>query len=171
MYRCVEPVDWLPYVRRMVEAAEKSQEYVRGVPEAGFVAGEVVYDAVLMQLVIIAEAASRVPPTIRDEFGRSPLVRHPCREEPHRSLLRRSGRRFDLEHRDRQGASAHRSASRCSGGTRGGLKIGEALPLRARQSRKRRRPHRHANHSLRALCGMLCVGRGRTGTPENRGRV
>lgn len=72
MYRCVEPVDWLPYIRRMVEAAETSQAYVRGVPEAEFVAGGVVYDAALMQLVIIAEAASRVPPTIRDELGAVP---------------------------------------------------------------------------------------------------
>lgn len=72
MYRCVEPVDWLPYIRRMVAAAEKSQEYVRGVPASEFVAGEVVYDAALMQLVVIAEAASRVPATVRDEFGAVP---------------------------------------------------------------------------------------------------
>lgn len=72
MYRCVEPNDWLPYLRRMVEASEKSQEHVRGVPEVEFVAGEVVYDAALMQLVVIAEAASRVPPAVRDELGAVP---------------------------------------------------------------------------------------------------
>lgn len=72
MYRCVESVDWLPYIRRMVEAAERSQGHVRGVKEAEFVAGEVVYDAALMQLVVIAEAANQVPPTVRDELGAVP---------------------------------------------------------------------------------------------------
>ncbi|MYJ48250.1 MAG: DUF86 domain-containing protein [Acidimicrobiales bacterium] len=72
MYRCVEPVDWLPYIRRMVEAAEKSQEHVRGATEAEFVVGAVVYDAALMQLGVIAEAASRVPPSARDELGAVP---------------------------------------------------------------------------------------------------
>lgn len=72
MYRCVESADWLPYTRRMAEAAEKARERVRGVTEAEFVISEVVYDAVLMPLVVIAEAANRVPPAVRDELGAIP---------------------------------------------------------------------------------------------------
>lgn len=66
MYRCTEPEEWLPHIRRMLDAAEKAYEYAQGVKESDFLPGALEYDASLMQLVVLAEAANRVPPPVRE---------------------------------------------------------------------------------------------------------
>ena len=77
MYSCTEPEEWLPHIKRMLEAAEKASEYAQGVQESDFLPGALEYDASLMQLIVLAEAASRVPPPVREEF--STIVWHKIR--------------------------------------------------------------------------------------------
>lgn len=66
MYSCARPEEWLPYIKRMLEAAGKASEYAQGVQESDFLPGALEYDASLMQLVVLAEAANRVPPPVRE---------------------------------------------------------------------------------------------------------
>ena len=77
MYSCTQPEEWLPHIRRMLEAAEKASEYAQGVQESDFLPGALEYDASLMQLIVLAEAASRVPPPVREEL--STIVWHKIR--------------------------------------------------------------------------------------------
>ena len=69
MYSCARPEEWLPHIKRMLEAAEKASEYAQGVQESDFLPGALEYDASLMQLVVLAEAANRVPPPVREALS------------------------------------------------------------------------------------------------------
>ena len=77
MYNCTRPEEWLPHIKRMLEAAEKAFEYAQGAQEPGFLPGAMEYDASLMQLVVLAEAANRVPPPAREAL--SAIVWHKIR--------------------------------------------------------------------------------------------
>jgi len=61
------PREWRLFVRDMVEACEKVQRYCKGLDEQGFFANEIVHDAVLRNLTIIGEAASKVPAAIQQQ--------------------------------------------------------------------------------------------------------
>ena len=50
----------LPYLRHMLDAVERLQKYLEGVNRGEFEADEVLQDAVIRQLEILGEAASRV---------------------------------------------------------------------------------------------------------------
>ncbi len=77
MYSCTLPEEWLPHIKRMLEAAEKASEYAQGVQECDFLPGTLEYDASLMQLMVLAEAANRVPPPVREAL--SAIVWHKIR--------------------------------------------------------------------------------------------
>lgn len=49
----------------MIEFTRKALEYTRGLDQAAFVANDLIYDAVLRNLELIGEAATRVPDAIR----------------------------------------------------------------------------------------------------------
>lgn len=77
MYSCTRLDEWLPHIERMLEAAEKASEYAQGVQESDFLPGTLEYDASLMQLMVVAEAANRVPPPVRE--AHSAIVWHKIR--------------------------------------------------------------------------------------------
>lgn len=52
--------DWRLFLDDMVEAAEKAERYTAGRDFEGFVADEAVVDAVLMNLLVIGEAAKNL---------------------------------------------------------------------------------------------------------------
>ncbi len=47
-----------------MEAIERVDSYVRGMDEAAFLASMIAYDAVLMNLLVIGEAARRMNPSV-----------------------------------------------------------------------------------------------------------
>lgn len=61
------PREWQLFVRDMAEACEKVQRYCKGMDEYEFFANELVHDAVLRNLTIIGEAASKVPTDIQQQ--------------------------------------------------------------------------------------------------------
>ena len=56
----------LPYLQHMLDAVERIQRYLEGVNLGDFEADEVLQDAVIRQLEILGEAASRVDPEYRN---------------------------------------------------------------------------------------------------------
>lgn len=72
MYSSARPEDWLPHIKRMLEAAEKVSEFTQGVKESDFLPGALEYDASLTQLMVLADAANRVPPPVREEISAIP---------------------------------------------------------------------------------------------------
>lgn len=77
MYSCTRPEEWLPHIKRMLDAAKKVSEYAQGAQESDFLPGALEYDASLMQLMVLAEAANRVPPPVRETH--SAVVWHKIR--------------------------------------------------------------------------------------------
>lgn len=62
------PREWHLFARDMAEACEKVQRYCKGMDEHDFFANELVHDAVLRNLTIIGEAASKVPAEIQQQY-------------------------------------------------------------------------------------------------------
>lgn len=60
------PRDWRLYVDDMIRFAGKVQAYTKGLDQVAFVADEIVYDAVLRNIELLGEAASKVPSDVRD---------------------------------------------------------------------------------------------------------
>ena len=53
--------DWRLFLNDILEACRRARRYAAGLDQAGLVANEMTYDAVLRNLEIIGEAAKRVP--------------------------------------------------------------------------------------------------------------
>ncbi len=68
MYRCVQPEEWLPHIRHMLEAAEKVVKYVGDLNEVEFYSSDVTYDATKFEVVILAEAAGRLTDEVRAQL-------------------------------------------------------------------------------------------------------
>ena len=62
----------LPYLRHMLDAVERLQKYLEGVTSEKFEADEVLQDAVIRQLEILGEAASRVTQEFRNSIPEIP---------------------------------------------------------------------------------------------------
>lgn len=56
---------WLFYVDDMIGFATKILSYTRGMDQAAFEAGDLVYDATLRNLELIGEAATHIPEDVR----------------------------------------------------------------------------------------------------------
>lgn len=56
--------DWLLFVDDMIEAAEKIQRFTAQRTFDTFVSDDVVFDAVLMNLLVIGEAVKNIPPDV-----------------------------------------------------------------------------------------------------------
>jgi len=65
------PAD-LPYLQHMLDAVERLHRYVGDESRERFEADEVLQDAVIRQLEILGEAASRVTPEFRDSVPEIP---------------------------------------------------------------------------------------------------
>ena len=72
MFRCVEPDHWLPSIRHMNEACKKIQRYIGTMTEDEFRADELRQDGVIRQIIIIWEAANRLPDQVREHLGDIP---------------------------------------------------------------------------------------------------
>ena len=59
------PRHWGFYISNMIRFDEKVIEYTRGLKQASFVANGLVYDACLRNLVLIGEAATKIPDSVR----------------------------------------------------------------------------------------------------------
>jgi uncharacterized protein with HEPN domain len=62
----------LPYLQHMLDAVERIRRYLEGVGIKDFEADEVLQDAVIRQLEILGEAASRVDPEYRSSTPQIP---------------------------------------------------------------------------------------------------
>jgi len=62
------PRDWQLFVHNMIQACEKVQRYTKGMNQQAFFENELIQDAVLRNLTIISEAASKVPDDIQQQF-------------------------------------------------------------------------------------------------------
>ena len=62
------PRDQLDYLRDMLDAADKANEFVRGMDEAAFAADTKTVFAVVRALEIIGEAAKKIPPSVQRRF-------------------------------------------------------------------------------------------------------
>jgi uncharacterized protein with HEPN domain len=62
------PRDWRLFVRDMIQACEKVQRYTKGMNQQAFFENELIEDAVLRNLTIIGEAASKVPDDVQQQF-------------------------------------------------------------------------------------------------------
>lgn len=60
--------DWRLFLNDMLEACRRVRVYSAGRDQAGLVADEMAYDAVLRNLEIIGEAAKRIPPDVREKM-------------------------------------------------------------------------------------------------------
>jgi uncharacterized protein with HEPN domain len=62
------------YLRHMADAARKTEGYIEGMEKADFLADERTQQAVILNLVIIGEAATRLLQSHADFLGRYPDV-------------------------------------------------------------------------------------------------
>jgi uncharacterized protein with HEPN domain len=62
---------WAFYLDDMIGFAERVLEYTNGCDGATFASGKITYDATLRNLELLGEAATHVPPEVRERF---PLV-------------------------------------------------------------------------------------------------
>jgi uncharacterized protein with HEPN domain len=58
--------EWRFYLEDMLRFAEKIKTYSAGLDQAAFEQDELKYDAILRNLELIGEAATHVPPTVRE---------------------------------------------------------------------------------------------------------
>lgn len=66
--------EWRFYVDDMIGFAEKVLSYPEGMDRAAFTASEITYDAVLRNLELIGEAATRIPDEVREANPEIPGV-------------------------------------------------------------------------------------------------
>jgi len=62
------PRDYVDYVRDMLEAAQKAEQFTQGVDAESFAANEEKTFAVIRALEIIGEAARKIPDTVRLQY-------------------------------------------------------------------------------------------------------
>jgi uncharacterized protein with HEPN domain len=64
--------DWRLYLEDISSACAKIESYIGGIEAPGFLPDTVVFDAVLQNLMVIGEAAKRVPEDIRTKMPSVP---------------------------------------------------------------------------------------------------
>lgn len=64
--------EWSFYIDDMIGFAERVRSYTEGMDQAAFVASEITYDAVLRNLELTGEAATRVPDEVREAHPEIP---------------------------------------------------------------------------------------------------
>lgn len=64
--------EWRFYVDDMIGFAERVLGYTAGLDQAAFFANGLVHDATLRNLELIGEAATRIPPEVRQQFPEIP---------------------------------------------------------------------------------------------------
>lgn len=72
MYRCTEPEEWVPHMRHMLDSSESIVEFVEDITESEFRSDRRTRGAVRLEIVIIAEAAGRLPDEVRAQLGDIP---------------------------------------------------------------------------------------------------
>lgn len=60
--------EWRFYVDDMIAFARRVESYTNGLEQADFIANTLVYDAVLRNLELIGEAATRIPNVVRKAY-------------------------------------------------------------------------------------------------------
>ena len=63
---------WHFYIDDMIGFAEKVLAYTRGMDQQAFCDSGITYDAVLRNLELIGEAATRIPGAVRDQYPEIP---------------------------------------------------------------------------------------------------
>lgn len=61
--------DWLLYLEDMTEATAKVLQFTQGMDFEAFTCNELVYDAVLHNLLVIGEAAKHSPAEVRERYA------------------------------------------------------------------------------------------------------
>ena len=74
--------EWRCYIQDMIGFREKVETWTEGPDREGFVAGELVYDAVLRNLELVGAAAARVPDAMRRPKVAFPFESAACRAPP-----------------------------------------------------------------------------------------
>lgn len=64
--------EWRFYLDDMIDFAEKVLAYTAGLDQPGFVASGLTYDATARNLELLGEAASHIPPEIRESVSEIP---------------------------------------------------------------------------------------------------
>ena len=60
--------DWRFYIQDMLEFGEKVQSYTDGLNQDAFIADGRTYDATLRNIQLIGEAATHIPPAVRESY-------------------------------------------------------------------------------------------------------
>lgn len=89
--------EWRLYVDDMIEFAGRVLTYTQGFDQARFVASALVYDATLRNLELIGEAATRIPPEVRDAQPRYSVAHDRRDAQPADSWVPGDRRRHALE--------------------------------------------------------------------------
>ena len=63
---------WVFYIDDMIGFASKVIVYTEGMEQSAFVASSLTYDATLRNIELIGEAATHVPPDVRERHGEIP---------------------------------------------------------------------------------------------------
>jgi uncharacterized protein with HEPN domain len=63
---------WRLYLEDMIRFAVKVQNYTQGLDQPAFIANSIVYDAVLRNLELIGEAATKIPEAVRSSHPAIP---------------------------------------------------------------------------------------------------
>jgi uncharacterized protein with HEPN domain len=74
----------------MFHAIERIEDYTVGIDKSGFLVDLKTADAVVRNLEIVGEAASRLPTEFRNSAPGHPMVKYRWAEEPHRPWLLRN---------------------------------------------------------------------------------
>ena len=64
--------EWRFYIDDMIAFTEKALTYTAGMDQRAFVANALVYDATLRNLELIGEAATHIPPDVRQAYPHVP---------------------------------------------------------------------------------------------------
>ncbi len=64
--------EWRFYIDDMIGFAEKVLSYTEGMDQQGFELADITYDAVLRNLELIGEAATRIPAWVRESYPEIP---------------------------------------------------------------------------------------------------
>ena len=69
--------EWRFYIQDMIDFYDKAQSYTSGLDFDAFVADELIYDATLLNILLIGEAATQTPQnTSRNPQTTKPITRH-----------------------------------------------------------------------------------------------
>ena len=60
--------EWRFYIQDMIDFCDKARSYTSGMDFDAFVADELVYDATLLNILLIGEAATHIPKHVRQEY-------------------------------------------------------------------------------------------------------